>query len=83
MGYRVHLACDGEAEMPLAYTIAPANENDKKHAAPLLREVAEKVRAEAVICDKQYSSGGLRGFIEGLGAEPVIPYPRNQMRALG
>jgi len=79
MGYKVHLACDGEAEMPLAYTVAPANENDKRHAVPLLREVAEKVRAEAVICDRQYSSGRVRGFIEDLGAEPVIPYPRNQM----
>ena len=79
MGYKVHLACDGEAEMPLAYTVAPANENDKRHAAPLLREVAEKVRAEAVICDRQYSSRSVRRFIEDLGAEPVIPYPRNQM----
>jgi transposase len=83
MGYRVHLACDGEAEMPLAYTVAPANENDKRHAVPLLRETAEKVRAEAVICDKQYSSQGIRRFIEGLGAEPVIPYPRNQMLGAG
>jgi len=83
MEYRVHLACDGEAEMPLAYTVAPANENDKRHAAPLLRETAEKVRAEAVICDKQYSSQGIRRFIEGLGAEPVIPYPRNQMLGAG
>jgi hypothetical protein len=65
--------------MPLAYTVAPANENDKRHAVPLLREVAEKVRAEAVICDRQYSSGRVRRFIEDLGAQPVIPYPRNQM----
>jgi transposase len=79
MGYKVHLACDGEAEMPLAYTVAPANENDKRHAAPLLREVAEKVRAEAVICDRQYSSRRVRGLIANLGAEPVITYPRNQM----
>lgn len=82
MGYKVHLACDGEAEMPLAYTVAPANENDKKHAIPLLSETTEKVRAEAVICDKQYSSRSIRRFIEDLGAEPVIPYPRNQKRGV-
>ena len=80
MGYKIHLACDGEAEMPLAYTVAPANENDKKHAIPLLNETAEKVRAESVICDKQYSSQKIRGFIKELGAEPVIPYPANQKR---
>ncbi len=83
MGYRVHLACDGEAEMPLAYTVAPANENDKRHAAPLLREVAGRVRAEAVICDRQYSSGRVRGLIEEMGAEPVNPYPRNQAPEAG
>jgi hypothetical protein len=83
MGYKVHLACDGEAEMPLAYTVAPANENDKRHADTLLREVAERVKAEAVICDRQYSSRRVRGLIEDLGAEPVIPYPRNQMPGAG
>jgi len=83
MGYRVHLACDGEAEMPLAFTVAPANENDKRHAAPLLHEMAERVRAEYVICDRQYSSRRVRGLIEDLGAEPVIPYPRNQAPEAG
>jgi IS5 family transposase len=83
MGYRVHLACDGEAEMPLAYTVAPANENDKRHAALLLREVAERVRVETMICDRQYSSRRVRGLIEDLSAEPVIPYPRNQAPEAG
>jgi hypothetical protein len=64
MGYKVHLACDGEAEMPLAYTLTPANENDKRHAVPFLSEVSDRVKAEAVICDKQYSSGIVREFIE-------------------
>ncbi|MEA2090398.1 MAG: transposase, partial [Thermoproteota archaeon] len=56
MGYKVHLACDGESDMPLAFTVAPANQNDKRHAAALLSEAAERVNVEAVICDKQYSS---------------------------
>ena len=82
MGYKVHLACDGEAEMHLAYTVAPANENDKKHVIPLLSETVEKVKAEAVICDKQYSSRRIRRFIKDMGAEPVIPYPANQKRGV-
>ena len=53
MGYKVHLACDGMTDMPLAFTVAPANENDKRHAAALLSEAAERVNVEAVICDKQ------------------------------
>lgn len=50
MGYKVHLACDGESDMSLSFTVAPANENDKRHAIPLLSEAAEKVNVEAVIC---------------------------------
>lgn len=82
MGYKVHLACDGESDMPLSFTVAPANENDKRHAIRLLSEAAEKVNVEAVICDKQYSSRRIRKFIKGLGAEPVIPYPSNQKRGV-
>jgi len=82
MGYKVHLACDGESDMPLSFTVAPANENDKRHAINVLSEAAERVNVEAVICDKQYSSRRIRKFIKGLGAEPVIPYPSNQKRGV-
>jgi len=82
MGYKVHLACDGESDMPLAFTVAPANENDKRHAIPLLSEASEKVNVEAVICDKQYSSRRIRKLIRASGAEPVIPYPSNQKRGV-
>ena len=82
MGYKVHLACDGEEDMPLAFKVAPANENEKRHAIPLLSEAVEKVRAEAVICDKQYSSGKVREFVEALGAAQIIPYPANQQKGV-
>ena len=82
VGYKVHLACDGEAEMPLAFRVAPANENEKRYAIALLNEVVEKVGVEEIVCDKQYSSRRIRGFIKGLGAEPVIPYPKNQKKGI-
>jgi transposase len=82
LGYKVHLACDGEEDMPLAFKVAPANENEKRYAISLLSEAVEKVRVEAVICDKQYSSGRIREFVDALGAEEVIPYPANQQRGV-
>jgi transposase len=36
LGYRVHTACCAESEMPLAFTVAPCNENDKVYFKPLL-----------------------------------------------
>lgn len=82
VGYKVHLACDGEEDMPLAFRVAPANENEKRHAIQLLSDAVEKVKAEAVICDKQYSSGRIREFVLNLGAEQVIPYPSNQQKGV-
>jgi IS5 family transposase len=82
MGYKVHLACDGEEDMPLAFRVAPANENEKRHALSLLSEAVKNARVEAVICDKQYSSNKVREFVEALGAEQVIPYPANQQRGV-
>jgi len=82
MGYKVHLACDGQEDMPLAFRVAPANENEKRYAIPILSEAAEKVTAEFIVCDKQYSSQKIREFVRDLGAEPVIPYPANQQKGI-
>jgi len=32
LGYRAHISGDSEADLPVAYIVAPANENEKKHA---------------------------------------------------
>lgn len=52
LGYKVHLACDAETDMPLAFKVASANENEKRHVKALLSDVAEKVGIEAVMCNK-------------------------------
>jgi transposase len=43
-------------------------------------ETAEMVRAEVVVCDKQYSSRKIRKFIVDQGAETVIPYSKSEER---
>ena len=39
LGYRVHTACCACSEMPLAFAVAPCNENDKVYFKPLLERV--------------------------------------------
>ena len=81
LGYGVHLAVDAGSEMPLAAVVESANANEKKIATPLLRKVGKhRRRLRSVVADSQYSSEGFRCEIKRLGAEPVIPYPRNQSR---
>ena len=81
LGYGVHLAVDTKSEMPLAAIVEPASANEKKIAIPLLRKVRKRRRRlRSIVADSQYSSEGFRCEIKRLGAEPVIPYPRNQRR---
>ena len=64
------------------YIVAPANDNEKKHAPSLLDKTVEatKGRVRTVVADPQYSSGRFREKAAGCGVEAVIPYPRNQRR---
>ncbi len=78
LGYRVHIACCVESEMPLAFTVAPCNENDKVYFKPLLEKVHSLgVRFKAVLADAQYNSAKVRAAAEAYGAEPVIPVRRD------
>jgi len=78
LGYRVHTACCVESEMPLAFTVAPCNENDKVYFKPLLQAVhGLGVEFKAVLADAQYNSAKVRAAAEEFGAEPVIPVRRD------
>jgi transposase len=75
LGYRVHTACCADSELPIAYTVAPCNENDKLHFEPLLERVHRLgVGFKSVLAGSQYSSSNVRDATEWLGAEPVIPH---------
>jgi len=81
LGYGVHMAVDASSEMPLAVTVKPANVNEKKVAPSLLHKTLKhKHRWKSVTADSQYSSEPLRDKARRLGVEPVIPYPKNQMK---
>lgn len=80
LGYKVHVTADSESELPVAFIVAPANENEKKHAYKLLDETLETTRGRVkkIVADSQYSSRRLREKISAHGVEAVIPYPANQ-----
>jgi transposase len=78
LGYRVHTACCADSELPLAFMVAPCNENDKLHFEPLLERVHRLgVGFTSVLADAQYNSENVRNATEWLGAEPVIPVRRD------
>ena len=78
LGYRVHTACCAESELPLAFTVAPCNENDKTYFKPLLEKVSSLgLRFRAVVADAQYSSRNVREAVLNYDAVPVIPVRRD------
>jgi hypothetical protein len=54
--------------------VAPANENEKKHAYKLLDKTLEATRGRVkkLVADSQYSSGRLREKISAHGVDAVI-----------
>jgi hypothetical protein len=81
LSYGVHLAVDTRSEMPLTAIVEPANVNEKKIAPDLLHKASNgKQRWRHVVADTQYSSQTFREEVKRIGAEPIIPYPKNQMK---
>ena len=78
LGYRVHATCCADSELPLGFTVAPCNENDKVYFEPLLERVHRLgVMFRTVLANAQYSSVNVRDAAEWLGAEPIIPVRRD------
>ena len=71
--------------MPAAYLVAPANENEKRHFKTVASKAKERFpNARWHVADNQYSSKGLRKYIEEeLKGRPVIPRRRDERRGAG
>ena len=80
LGYKAHIAADSESELPVAFIVAPANENEKRHAYELLDKTLEATRGRVkkLVADSQYSSKRFRKKAANCRVEAVIPYPANQ-----
>jgi len=79
LGYKLHLSVDPFRILPLAILIAPANDNEKKHAPSLVERTRMVLgragaRLRRLIGDSQFSSGKVRSLV----GESVIPYTSSQ-----
>ncbi len=76
-GYKLHLLVDAIYELPIAFTLTPANEADTTQMPPLLEKAGAKKaehKPEAVIGDKGYDSQeNNRVVFKECGAAPIIP----------
>jgi len=81
LGWRAHTVTSMSA-LPISYIVRAANVNDKDVAQPLLKQASRTIKPYGkhigkVIADRQYYSADFFKAIRKLGAEPVIPHPKN------
>ena len=79
LGYKLHASVEPKRILPLACLMAPANQNEKRHAPTLVEMTKNMLRkAEArlrcLIGDSQYSSSRVRNLVDCA----VIPYTSSQ-----
>ena len=77
-GYQVHLVVDCATELPVAFEVTAANENETTHFEPMLEQLQKRQaplmsRLEAVLADAGYDSTPNCSFVlDKLQALPVI-----------
>ena len=75
LGYRVHTVCCADSELPIAYTVAPCNDNDKLYFEPLLERTRRLgVGFKTVVADSQINSENVRNAAEWLGRSRSYPF---------
>jgi IS5 family transposase len=82
LGYKVHLAIEAKSELLLAVIVAPANDNEKKHAPALFEKTLKstKGKMKVLVAGSQYSCQGQREQATDSKVRVIIPYPANRMR---
>ena len=76
-GFKAHIICDVDTELPVAYSVTAANADEKKEMAELLKSSAltndgRRKTAEYLLLDRGYDSTDMIKAIKGAGIIPVI-----------
>ena len=81
-GYKLHIACDAESELPLAYTVTPANVHDSTQYLSLLADLrALGIEPKVVVADKGYDSkANILTTIDRYNAAPIIAMNRRRAK---
>lgn len=73
-GYKMHAAVDVETELPVAWTVQPANESEQHFAVGLLDQARELgFDVSTAIMDKGYDTSLIHAKCEHRHIAPVIP----------
>jgi hypothetical protein len=80
-GYKVHMAVDAELELPLAFTVTPANIYDNKEYPKILEILIRKgIQPKIVLADAGYDSKESYRLALKYGATPIIAINKRNLK---
>jgi IS5 family transposase len=84
LGYTLHLTVDTKSELPITYTVTPANVKETRVAQNILYRAKRTLRhrIRRLVADRGYSSDPYREYVRRLRIEPIIPYTNRQRLGL-
>ena len=76
-GFKAHIICDVDTELPVAYSVTAANVDEKKEMkklleSPILSDEGRRRIAEFLLLDRGYDSLNMIQTIKGAGIIPVV-----------
>ena len=76
-GFKAHIICDVETELPIAFSVTPANADGRKEMiklleSPILSSGARRKAVKHLPLDRGYDSTDMIKFIKGAGTTPLI-----------
>lgn len=77
-GYKAHVACDAEQELPIAVRVSTGKDADAPHAIPTLNKMSTKHKnnMEYFLGDCSYYSTEIYEYAIQYGAKPITNYPK-------
>jgi hypothetical protein len=76
-GFKVHVICDVDSELPIAYSVTPANADEKKQMmnlldSPILSDKGRRKIMEHLLLDRGYDSTEMIKVIKEAGIAPIV-----------
>jgi len=80
-GYKVHIACDAELELPIGFTVTGANKHDSVEYPSLLKDlIRREIRPKVIIADAGYDTKENYFLALQYNAIPIIAFNRRKMK---
>ncbi len=81
-GYKAHVVCDADTELPIALTVSTGKDADAPHAIPTIDKMQQQHKINMQVClgDGAYYATKIYEHIIGLQAKPLTNYPNRKRK---